>query len=114
MLIHQAQQLKNGSIVYDVLQREYIVIGYSFQYKDGLLTNILLQIKNTKDSNILNGVEYKYLYTSLEELSDPELAFFDYLSQQKTALPLDFMLMEQVNAVAQIFINGFWKGYDTK
>lgn len=110
MLIHQAQQLKNNSIVYDILHREYRIIGYSFQYSDGLLSNILFQLKNIKDSTVLNGIEYKYLYTCLDELSDPELAFYQYVLENKPSLPLDFMPIEQLDAVAKIFIGGFWKG----
>ena len=114
MLINQAQKLESGSLVYDILHREYRVIGYSFQYKDGQLYTISLQIKNTKDNSVLNSVGYEHLYTSLEELSDPELAFYQYILENKTALPLGFMPIEQLSAVAQIFIGGFWKGYYTK
>jgi hypothetical protein len=112
MLIQQAEKLRNNDIVYDILQREYRIIGYKFKYDDGKLSDMFFELQNSEGLRFPN-TNYRYLYTSLEELSDPELAFAEFVQIKKTSyLPIDLMQLEQLNDVFESCRYGFYKGYE--
>ena len=111
MLIHQAEKLQTNNSVYDILHREYRIIGYRFKYTEGKLTNIFLEIKG--DFGIVSSVDSKYLYTSLDELSDPEKLFYKFTqTQKKNLLPLYSMPLDQLNEVLIFYTQGFYDGYN--
>lgn len=113
MFIHQAQQLKNKDKVYDVLQRVYTIIGYSFAYGEGNISDITFKIQD-QHNFVHDNVNYKVLYTSLDELSDPQIAFYKLVrSQTQKQLPIEIMPLDQLDAISEYFIQGFYTGMES-
>jgi hypothetical protein len=110
MLLKQAEKLTNNSVVYDILHREYNVIGYRCFFDDGKLSEVNFRLQNHNISTI--DVSYKYLYTDLNDLSDAELEFYRFIKNHKLSLPIEIMPHDQLNSILDCFLYGFNKGHE--
>lgn len=111
MLPQQAEKLTTTSLVYDILHREYAIIGYKYCFDDSKLKDIIFQLKNESISTI--DVSYKYLYTDLNDLSDAELEFYRFIKNHKLSLPIEIMPLDELNAILECFMYAYNKGYET-
>lgn len=115
MLIHQAEKLSNNDIVYDVLQRKYAIIGYGVSYNDGKLDRVYFDIQNIENGLKSIKVDYQYLYTSLDELSDPDIEFYHFVSNKTHhILPVYLMPLDQLNSLLEYFNGGFMRGFQKR
>ena len=113
MQIKDAIRLREGSEVYDILYRRYIVKNYYLKYYDGKLVDVYLDIENDFGDRY-NNIEYKYLFYSVDEFSDPENAFAEWVKKNYWSGTKNLFTMrhEQLHERLSCFIAGYYSGYE--
>ena len=110
MHLNQASKIRQNTCLIDILQRKYWVKNYYFQFQSGQLDNVYLDLEDEFGSRD-NKVLYKYLYYCVEEFSDAEKAFYDFVNSQSNRAYYSSLDHEQLDEYQKIFVSGFYSGF---
>lgn len=113
MNINQASKIRQDTCLIDILQRKYWVKNYYLQYQSGQLDNVYLDLEDQFGARE-NNVSYKYLYYCIDEFSDAEKSFYDFVSSQTNRSYYTSLDHEQLYMYLINFIGGFYAGFSYK
>lgn len=108
--IKQALDIRDGQYVHNYCGRNLKVHSYAVQYEKGQLTNVEF---GCIDINTNERFMYSYdeIYQNLDDLSDEQKLFLEWLRQDDDCIHLS---IEEIKSMEKAFMNGFSNGYSYK
>ncbi len=105
---NEIDQIKVGAFVYDILNRKYRIENYSIKYYEGSMTQVFVDIRN-EFGDLFQNVEYQFLYTSVEHMSDLESLFCGWVKDNYMISTQDlyYLTLDELYKIFTYFSAGF-------